>query len=88
MPDARIERGTCRFVARKDGNGRATIHLQSFHRTASILHHAALSLNLLESLTLEQATKLAAALNENVLDISISVSSEHPMFLEGVAASV
>jgi hypothetical protein len=86
MPDARIERGTCRFVARKDASGRPTINLQFFHRTASILNHAALSFNLLGSLTLDQAKKLTDALNENVLDTSISVSSEHPMFLEGVAA--
>jgi hypothetical protein len=88
MPDPRIERGTCRFVARKDGSGRATINLQFFHRTSSILNYAALSFNLLGSLTLEQAKKLTDALNENVLDTSISVSSEHPMFLEGVATSV
>jgi hypothetical protein len=87
MPDARIERGTCRFVAKKDGPERATINLQFFYRTGSVLDHTALSFNLLGSLTLEQAKKLAESFNENVLDTSISVSSEHPMYLEGVGAS-
>jgi hypothetical protein len=73
MPDARIERGTCRFVARKGGSGRPTIAVQFFHRTVSVLNHTALSFNLLGSLTLEQAKKLADALKENVLDDSINL---------------
>ena len=80
MPDTRIERGTCRFVANKDEGGRPTITLQFFHGTVSVLNHAALSFNLLGGLTLEQAKKLADSLNENVLDASLAVSSEHPMF--------
>jgi hypothetical protein len=39
-----------------------------------------LSFNLLGNLTLEQAKKLAEGLNESVLDASVIVSSEHPMF--------
>jgi hypothetical protein len=80
LPDTRIERGTCRFVARRGEGGRPTITLQLFHGTVSILNHAALSFNLLSGLTLEQAQKLADALNENVLDASVAVSSEHPLF--------
>jgi hypothetical protein len=88
MADERIERGTCRFVARKDGSGRPTIDVQFFHRTVSVLKHARLGFNLLGGLTLEQAQNLADALNENVLDASITVSSEHPMFGERVVTSV
>ena len=51
----------------------------------SLLNHATLSLNLLGSLTLEQAMKLADTLNETVLDASVTVSSEHPMFEKIVA---
>jgi hypothetical protein len=80
MPDTRVERGTCRFVASKVEGGRVAISLQFFCRTASILDHAVLSVNLLSGLTLEQAKKLAESLNESVLDASVSVSSEHPMF--------
>jgi hypothetical protein len=80
MPDIRLERGTCRFVASKGGSGRPEITIQFFHGTVSILNHAVLSFNLLGGLTLEQAKKLADALNENVLDASVAVSSEHPMF--------
>jgi hypothetical protein len=80
MPDTRIERGTCRFVARNVEGGRPAITLQFFHGTVSILNHAALRFNLLSGFTLEQAKKLADVLNENVLDASVAVSSEHPMF--------
>ena len=80
MPDIRIERGTCRFVANKDEGGRPIITLQFFHGTVSVLNHATLSFNLLGGLTLDQAKKMADGLNENVLDASVAVSSEHPMF--------
>ena len=88
MSDLRIERGTCRFVAKKDEGGRPTITLQFFRETVSVLNHAALSFNLLGGLTLEQAKKLADALNENVLDASLAVSSEHPMFAGGVVSTI
>jgi hypothetical protein len=88
MPDTRIERGTCRFVAKKDEGVRPTITLQFLHGAVSVLNHATLSLNLLGGLTLEQAKKMADILNENVLDASITVSNEHPMFSgEALAAS-
>lgn len=80
MPDIRIERGTCRFVAKNDETGKPTIILQFFHGTVSVLNHAILGFNLLGGLTLEKAKKLADSLNENILDASLSVSSEHPMF--------
>jgi hypothetical protein len=83
MADVRIERGTCRFVAGKRAGGRATITLQFSQQAVSLLKHATLSFNLLSGLTLEQAQKIAETLTETVLDASVEVSSEHPMF-EGV----
>jgi hypothetical protein len=80
MADIRIERGACRFVAQKLEGTRPTIAVQFSHGSMSLLNHATLSLNLLGSLTLEQAMKLADTLNETVLDASVTVCSEHPMF--------
>lgn len=80
MPDLRTERETCRFVARMAEGRRPVIILEFFHRTVSILDHAALSLNLLGGLTLENAKKLTDALNANALDASVAVSSEHLLF--------
>jgi hypothetical protein len=80
MSDTRIERGSCRFVAKTDDGGRPIVILQFFHGTVSVLNHAVLSFNLLGGLSLERAKKMADTLNENILDASVSVSSEHPMF--------
>ena len=57
MADARIERGTCRFVARKRDGARATIALQFSQETVLLINHATLSFNLLSGLTLEQAQR-------------------------------
>jgi hypothetical protein len=81
MADVRIERGTCFFVARKRDGGRATITLQFSQRAVSLLNHATLSFNLLSGLTLERAQKIAETLTESVLDASVEVSSDHPMFV-------
>jgi hypothetical protein len=59
----------------------ATITLQFSQHAVSLLNHATLSFNLLSGLTLEQAQKIAETLTENVLDASVEVSSEHPMFV-------
>jgi len=84
MADTRIERGTCRFVAEKGEGLRPTITLQFLQGSVPMLNHASLSFNLLGGLTLEQAKKMADALNENVLDACVAVSSEHPMFSGGI----
>ena len=80
MPDVRIERGACRFVAKIVEGGRPAIILQFFHASVPLLRHAMLSFNLLCGLTLEQGKNLADTLNENVLDASVAVSSDHPLF--------
>ena len=80
MPDARTERGTCRFVAEKGEGGKPVLRLELFHGTVSVLRDATLSFNLLGGMSLEQAKKLADSLNENVLDVSVRLSSAHPMF--------
>jgi hypothetical protein len=80
MTDARVERGTCRFIAKNDESGRPIVVLEVFHGTVSVLNHATLSFNLLGGLTIERARKMAESLNENILDASVLVSSEHPMF--------
>ena len=81
MADIRIERGTCRFVARKREGGRAGITLQFSQKAVSILDHATLSFNLLSGLTLKRAQEIAETLTENVLDASVEMSNEHPMFV-------
>jgi hypothetical protein len=40
-----------------------------------------LSFDLPSGLTLEQAQKIAETLTDNVLDASVEMSSEHPLFV-------
>jgi hypothetical protein len=80
MTEARVERGTCRFVARENGDGKPVIRVELFHGTVSLLNNASISFNLLGGISLQQAKKITESLNENVLDIAVSMSSDHPMF--------
>jgi hypothetical protein len=80
MTDSRTKRGTCRFFAEKSEGGKPRIRVQVFHASVPLLNRAELSFNLLSGLSLEQAQKIANDLNENVLDLSVTLSSEHPMF--------
>jgi hypothetical protein len=80
ITDARTERGTCRFLAEKGEGGKPVIRVELFHGTVSVLKNATLSFNLLGGMSLEQARTIAESLNENVLDVSVTLSSDHPMF--------
>jgi hypothetical protein len=80
MAEEKAERGTCRFVARNNEQGKPVIQVELFHSTVSLLKNASLSFNLLGGISLGHAKKLADSLNENVLDISVTMSSDHPMF--------
>jgi hypothetical protein len=80
MTDSVTKRGTCRFVAEKAQGGKPTIRIQLFHTSVPLLNQAELSFNLLSGLSLEQAKKITDNLNESVLDLSVTLSSQHPMF--------
>jgi hypothetical protein len=53
--------------------------VELFHGTISLLKNATLSFNLLGGISLEQAKKITDSLNENVLDMSVTMSSDHPL---------
>jgi hypothetical protein len=87
MTDSRTERGTCRFFAEKGEGGKPRIRVQLFHASVPLLNHAELSFNLLSGLSLEQAHKFVQDLNEYVLDLSVTLSSSHPLFEAQAKAS-
>ncbi|HXP42181.1 MAG TPA: hypothetical protein VN833_18150 [Candidatus Acidoferrales bacterium] len=80
MPEARTERGTCRFVAPEGQGGKPVIRVELFHGTVSVLTHATLNFNLLGGMSLEEAKRMAETINDSVLDLSVTLSSDHPMF--------
>jgi hypothetical protein len=67
------ERSNCRFIVRKDESDKPQIVLELF-QPISQLKYATLGCELLGETTVEQATKLAASLNEHVLNIFVETS--------------
>ena len=80
MIEARVERRTCRFAAREKEDGKPVVWVELFHGTVSLLRNASTSLSLLGGISLEEVKKITDSLNENVLNIAVSMSSDHPMF--------
>ncbi len=76
MNKLRVERGPCRFIAEKDQSGKSLIQVKLFHGTVSLLNNTSLSFSVLGGISLEQAKKVAEILNENVLDICVSMSAD------------
>jgi hypothetical protein len=73
MSQERTERSNCRFVTRDTKDGKPQIVVERYHQTISVLSNAVLGFELLGGTTLEQAKKVVAVLNENVLDVFVTV---------------
>jgi hypothetical protein len=69
----KTERSNCRFVIRDAKDGKAQILVEPFHQTIAALSGAMLGFDLLGGTTLEQAKKVVAVLNENILDVFVTV---------------
>jgi hypothetical protein len=68
------ERSNCRFVVRKNEGDKPQIVLELF-QVISQLKDAKVGYELLGGVTLEQAKKVAAVLNDHVLNIFVETSS-------------
>jgi hypothetical protein len=68
------ERSNCRFVVRKNESDKPQIVLELF-QVISQLKDAKVGYELLGGVTLEQAKKVAAVLNDHVLNIFVETSS-------------
>jgi hypothetical protein len=64
------ERSNCRFVVRNDGSDKPQIILELFQEVSQ-LKHAKLGYELLGGITTEQAKKVAAILNDHILNLFI-----------------
>ncbi|MFY9645849.1 MAG: hypothetical protein WAK29_11765 [Terriglobales bacterium] len=76
MTQTKIERSNCRFVVQQGTDGKPFLALELYQDTIPRLKGALLGFDLLGGMRVEQAKKLAEALNEHVLDIFLTVSSE------------
>jgi len=78
MTESRTERGTCQFLVQKAADGKPVIVAQLYHPTVTLLNDAVLGFDLLGGTTPEQARKVAEMLNENVLDLFVTLSESRP----------
>jgi len=74
MSEEKTERSNCHFVLRDSKDGKPQIIIERYHQTIS-LSNAVLGFNLLGGTTQEQAKKIVAVLNENVLDVFVTVKT-------------
>jgi hypothetical protein len=68
------ERSNCRFVVRKNESDKPQIVLELF-QVISQLKDATLGYELLGGVTIEQAKKVAAVLNDHVLNLFVETGS-------------
>lgn len=69
----KTERANCHFVVRQTKDGNPQILVERYHQSICILDEVVLGFDLLGGTTQEQAKKVVALLNENVLNVFVSV---------------
>ena len=67
----KAERGGCRFSVRT-AEGKPIIEMELFHDTVSRLADAKLTFEVLSGTTLEEARKLAEAMNDRIIGVVFS----------------
>jgi len=73
MTQEKTERSNCRFTITETKNGKPQIVVERYHQTISVLNNTVLGFDLLGGTTLEQAKKIVSVLNENVLDVFVTM---------------
>jgi len=73
MSQDKTERSNCHFAFRKSTDGKPQIIVEPYHQTISALTGTVLGFDLLGGTTEEQAKKIAAIMNENVLNVFVTL---------------
>ena len=73
MTEEKTERANCRFVIKQTSDGKPQIIVERYHQSISVLNNTVLGFDLLGGTTLEQAKKMVSVLNENVLNVFVTV---------------
>jgi hypothetical protein len=72
MSQTKTERSNCRFTVKPTPEGRALLIVDLYHESIHALKRSVVGFDLLGGTSMEQAQKLAEALNERVLDIFVT----------------
>ena len=73
MAEDKTERSNCHFAFRASTDGKPQIIVELYHQTISALNGTVLGFDLLGGTTTEQAKKIVAVLNENFLDVFVTL---------------
>jgi hypothetical protein len=68
----KTDRANCQFVIKQSTDGKPQIVVERFHQSIPALNNVVLGFELLNGTSQEQARKLVALLNENVLTVYIT----------------
>ena len=74
MAEEKTERANCRFVIKQTSDSKPQIIVERYHQSISVLNNTVLGFDLLGGTTLEQAKKMVSVLNENVLNVFVTVN--------------
>ena len=73
MPETKIHRSNCHFLV-QDSGGKSVVVVQLFQDTIPLLKDVVIGFDLLGGTQPQQAKKIAELLNEQVLDVFVSVT--------------
>jgi hypothetical protein len=73
MSQEKTERSNCHFAFKASKDGKPQIIVEPYHQTISALRDTVLGFDRLGGTTQEQANKVVAILNENVLDVFVTL---------------
>jgi hypothetical protein len=68
----KTDRANCHFVIKQNKDGKPQIVVERYHQSIPALNNVVLGFDLLGGTTQEQAKKVVALLNENVLNVFIT----------------
>jgi hypothetical protein len=75
MPDKQTDRSNCRFLVKRAPDGKPFLAMQLYQDTIPALRATTIGFELLGGTRIEDANKLADALNERVLEIFVTTDS-------------
>lgn len=72
----KTHRANCHFVVKESKDGRPQVIVQRYHESIPVLENIVLGFDLLGGTTVEQAKKVIALLNENVLNVFVTLKED------------
>ena len=72
MTNDNVERGGCRFTAKKTSDGKPLVVMELFHETVPRLAGVTLAFEVLSGITLEQTRDLVEKINDQIIGVIVT----------------